>query len=276
MKKLKLLFLILLLFTTGCVNTSQSAETTDTTPETEPTNENQAKKISGEVIVLAAASLTDALNEIITNYGKLNPDISVKPSYAGSGALQAQIEEGAPADIFMSASPKQMDALQEKGLIREDTRTDLLQNEVVLIKPKDGKAEITGFEDAANDTVTKIAIADPASVPVGQYSEEIFTNLKNWDDVKKKMVMSRDVRNTLDWVASGEVDCGTVYKTDAVLEKDKVEIIASAPENTHKNVVYPVSMIRGSEKNSASEDFFKYLCSDEAKKVYENYGFSVN
>ena len=233
------------------------------------------KKLEGEVRVLAAASLTDALNEMIELYNKTQPNVKVNPSYGSSGALQTQIEEGAPADIFLSAAEKQMNALEEKGLIDKETRVPLLQNEVVLITPKNGEAKIKGFEDIANDTVKKIAIADPASVPVGQYSEEIFTKLGNWDAVKAKMVMSQDVRNSLDWVANGEVDCGTVYKTDAFTEKDKVEIIASAPEGSHKPVEYPMAMVGEAATKAEAKDFYDFILSDDAKQIFEEYGFNV-
>ncbi|MDO5713318.1 MAG: molybdate ABC transporter substrate-binding protein [Tissierellia bacterium] len=236
----------------------------------------EGKELEGEVYVLAAASLTDAMNELIELYNEGQPNVKVNPSYASSGALQSQIEEGAPGDIFLSAAEKQMNALEEQDLIDKETRVDLLLNEVVLITPKDTSAKVTGFEDIANDTVSKIAIADPASVPVGQYSEEIFTNLGNWDAVKEKMVMSQDVRNSLDWVANGEVDCGTVYKTDAYTEKDKVEIVASAPEGTHKPVQYPMAMIGDSASKEEAKDFYDFLLTDEAKAVFEKYGFNVN
>lgn len=231
--------------------------------------------LEGEVTVLAAASLTDAVNQLITLYNQRQPNVKINPSYASSGALQTQIEEGAPADIFLSAANKQMDALEEQGLIDSESRVQLLNNEVVLITPADGKAKIKGFEDIANDTVEKIAVADPASVPVGQYSEEIFTNLGNWDEVQGKMVIAQDVRNTLDWVANGEVDCGTVYQTDAYVEKDRVEIIATAPEGTHKPVEYPVAMIGDGAKKEEVKDFYDFLLTDEAKAVFEDYGFVV-
>lgn len=238
--------------------------------------EKAGEEFTGEVTVLAAASLTDAMNEMIELYNESQPKVQVNPSYASSGALQAQIEEGAPAHIFLSAADKQMDALEKENLIDPATRVELLRNEVVLIKPKDGKAQIKDFSDIANDTVKKIAIADPAGVPVGQYSEEIFTNLGNWDAVKAKMVMSQDVRNTLNWVATGEVDCGTVYKTDAFTEKDKVEIIATAPEGTHKPVMYPVAMIKDSAEDKAAKDFYQFIISEDGKKVFEKYGFTIN
>lgn len=229
-----------------------------------------------EIHVQAAASLTDAMDEIIKNYKSSHEGVEILANYGGSGALQTQIENGAPASIFFSAATKQMDALQEKGLMDDASRVDLLKNEVVLIKKIGTSVKVKDFNDIANDTVKTIAIADPASVPVGQYSEEIFTNLGNWEDVKAKMVQSQDVRQTLDWVATGNADVGTVYKTDAMIEKDKVEIIATAPEGSHKQVLYPVAMTKEGTKSEAVKEFFEYLKSDEAVKVLENYGFSKN
>lgn len=235
-------------------------------------NASETKKKT-EVTIAAAASLTDAVNELKSIYEQSHKDIKIQPTYAGSGALQTQIEEGAPIDIFISAADKQMNALEEKNLIDKGSRVPLLKNEVVLIVPKKGNAVIKGFEDIANETVKKIAIADPASVPVGQYSEQIFTKLGNWDQVKSKIVISQDVRQSLDWVAQGEVDVGTVYQTDAYTEKEKVNIIATAPEGTHKPVNYPMALIEKSKNKKEAKDFYEFLKSDEANKVFEKFGF---
>ncbi|MDO5714978.1 MAG: molybdate ABC transporter substrate-binding protein [Tissierellia bacterium] len=233
-------------------------------------------KDSVEISVAAAASLTDAINEIKDLYEDKHENIIIQPSYASSGALQTQIEEGAPVDIFLSAAEKQMDALEDKNLIDKDSRIPLLKNEVVLIAPIDGNAKIEDFKSLDNDDITKIAIADPASVPVGQYSEEIFTNLGNWDIVQSKMVISQDVRQSLDWVVQGEVDCGTVYKTDAYVEKDNINILASAPEGSHKPVIYPMAILKDSKDKVEVQEFYEFLSSDTALEIFENYGFVVN
>lgn len=226
-----------------------------------------------EVHISAAASLTDAVGELAKDFEKENNNFKIIPNYAGSGALQSQIEEGAPCDIFISAADKQMDALENKGLIVKDSRVELLKNEVILISPIDSTTKVTKFEDILQEKDRKIAIADPASVPVGQYSEQIFTKLGIWENIKPTMVMSQDVRQTLDWVVTKNVNFGVVYKTDAIIEKEKVKILATAPKDSHKDVNYPIALIKDDEN---SKKFYEFLKSDDAKKVFEKYGFTVN
>lgn len=235
------------------------------------TEKNGAQK---EVYIAAAASMTDAVKEIGANYEKKHPDVKLMYNFGSSGALQSQIEQGAPADVFISAAQKQMDALEQKNLIDKSTRRDLLENKVVLIVPKDSTLTLNSFSDAAGDAVEKIALGEMKSVPVGQYSEEIFTNLGILDKVKSKAVYASDVRQVLSWVETGEVDCGIVYATDAAIS-DKVKVLLTAPENTHKPVIYPIAMVSSSSNPEISKDFISFLGEDEQKAVLEKYGFAV-
>lgn len=276
--KIAILLICVFLFIpmlTSCGNTGQKkAEKPDQSQvgaDKTMTNNTSGKSVT----VAAAASLTDAMNELKTIYEKSHKGITIQPTYAGSGALQTQIEEGAPIDIFLSASNKQMNALEEKNLIDKESRIPLLKNEVVLITPKNEHVQIKDFRDLTNNKINKIAVADPNSVPVGQYSEEIFTKLGIWDQVKSKMVVSQDVRQSLDWVVHGEVDAGTVYKTDAYIEKDKVNIIASAPNGTHKPVQYPMAIVENSKDKKEVKDFYNFLKSEQALRVFEKYGFII-
>lgn len=229
-----------------------------------------------ELLVSAAASLTDVLEEIKEAYSEVSPETSLTFTLGSSGALQAQIEEGAPVDVFMSAAQKQMDALEEGGLIEEDTRKTLLINKVVLIAPKDSELDIESFEDMTKDEVDKIGVGDPSNVPVGQYSQEIFENLNLKDKLDKdeKLVLGNDVRTVLTWVETGEVDLGLVYETDA-LTSDKIEIISEAPQGSHKEVSYPVASVKASENKEAAQDFLDFLSSDKAKELFEKYGFTI-
>lgn len=267
---------------TGCASSNSSANNTATDAATDAAqtvvtdaaadNGTQAEEV--ELTVLAAASLTDVCNEIKTMYEKENPNVTLTFSYGSSGALQTQIEEGAPADIFMSAATKQMTALDEKGLMNSESVTNLLENKVVLIVPKDSKAGIESFEDIATDKVSIIGLGDPASVPVGQYSEEIFTSLGILDTVKAKANYGTDVRNVLSWVETGVVDCGVVYATDAS-SSDNVTVVTSAPEGSCKKVIYPVGIVKASENADAAADFIEYLKSDDIMKLFESYGFAA-
>ncbi|WP_300744265.1 molybdate ABC transporter substrate-binding protein [uncultured Brachyspira sp.] len=242
-----------------------SSNTADDTAKTNTENK--------EILVLAAASLTDILTELANNY-KTETGITVTFSFASSGALQTQIEAGSPADIFFSAAQKQMDALQEKDLIDTDTRKDLLENKVVLISPTNSTLNIKSFTDMTNANITKIGLGEPKSVPVGQYSEEILSNLSILDTVKQKAVYGSNVRNVLSWVRTGEVDCGIVYATDAQIAND-INIIAEAPEGTHKKVIYPIAIVKSSANKEEAKKFIDYISNDKAAEAFKNYGFTV-
>lgn len=236
-------------------------------------NNTQSNSENKEIYVLAAASLTDVLTELANNY-KQETSTEIIFSFASSGALQAQIEASAPADIFFSAAQKQMNALEEKGLIDSETRKDLLENKVVLISPKNSNLNIKSFTDITNSNVKKLGLGEPKSVPVGQYSEEILSNLSILDIAKEKAVYGFDVRNVLDWVETAEVDCGIVYATDAKIAKN-INIIAEAPEGTHKKVIYPISIIKSSQNKEEAKKFIDYISTDKSKEIFQNYGFTV-
>ncbi len=225
--------------------------------------------------VMAAASLTDVMAEVAKAYQAVAPNVTVTYSFGASGALQTQIEEGAPADIFFSAAQKQMDALAEKGLIVSTSRKDLLINKVVLIVPKGSKTPALKFEDTDTAAVGKIGLGEPASVPVGQYAEEVFTSLNILDEVKAKAVYGSDVRTVLTWVESGEVDCGVVYATDAAVSTG-VTVAAEAPEGSHKKVVYPAAVLKASKSLEAAQAFLDYLSAPEVGALFEKYGFALS
>ena len=236
-------------------------------------NNTQSNSENKEIYVLAAASLTDVLTELANNYKK-ETSTEIIFSFASSGALQAQIEASAPADIFFSAAQKQMNALEEKGLIDSETRKDLLENKVVLISPKNSNLNIKSFTDITNSNIKKLSLGEPKSVPVGQYSEEILSNLSILDIAKEKAVYGSDVRNVLDWVETAEVDCGIVYATDAKIAKN-INIIAEAPEDTHKKVIYPIAIIKSSQNKEEAKKFIEYISTDKSKEIFKNYGFTV-
>ena len=224
--------------------------------------------------VLAAASLTDVMHELELDYEADHPGIDLVFSFAGSGALQTQIEEGAPADIFISAASKQMDALNEEGLMDSASIRDLLLNSVVLIVPADSELGLDSFEDVVNDDVFVIALGEPESVPAGKYAQQVFENLGIWDEVQARANFGTDVRTVLTWVEMGEVDCGVVYATDAYTS-DLVTIAAQAPEGSCDRVVYPAGIVAGSQVSNESEEFLTYLGSPEAAAVFESYGFTM-
>lgn len=225
-----------------------------------------------EITIAAAASLTDVSKEIADAYKIVAPDVTLTFTYGSSGALQTQIEQGAPVDIFMSAAQKQMDALNDKKLLSEGSRFDLLENKVVLIAPIDSDKAIASFEDIATDRVDKVSLGDPASVPAGQYAEEVFTSLNILDQVKEKANYGTDVRQVLTWVESGDVDCGVVYATDAATS-DKVKVICEAPEGSVKKITYPVAILESSTHAIEAQSFLEYLKTPEIAAIFEKYGF---
>ena len=238
----------------------------------------ETSDLKGEVNTFIAASLSNAMEEIQKDFNETYPDVEILYNADSSGTLQTQIEEGARCDIFFSAADKQMDALVDEDLAKKDTVEDILENKVVLIKPKDGETKVTGFEnitDAAN-----IALAGD-SVPVGQYSREIFENLGITDEVNKMEINEgKNVSEVLAAVSEGSNEIGIVYATDAASVADKVDIIAEAPaEALNTPVLYPVGLIEDKEASdddtAAAETFLEYIKSDDAIKVFEKYGFSA-
>jgi molybdate transport system substrate-binding protein len=227
-----------------------------------------------ELTVFAAASLTSPLDELIAAYEAAHSGVKVTAIYGGSGTLQTQLEEGAPADLFISAAPKQMDVLEQKSLIDASTRVDLLTNEIVLIVPAGQPVMVGSFGDVALDAVSKIALGDPGSVPVGQYSQEVFTSLDLWDKISLKATYASDVKQVLSWVVSGNVDCGVVYMTDAIADNG-VKVIAEAPYDSHSPIVYPAAVIKDSANGKTAADFLKYLQSADGSAVFTKYGFTA-
>ena len=234
--------------------------------------------LKGEVNTFIAASLSNAMEEIQKNFNETYPDVEILYNADSSGTLQTQIEEGARCDIFFSAADKQMNALVDENLAKKDTVEDILENKVVLIKPKDGETKVTGFEnitDAAN-----IALAGD-SVPVGQYAREIFDNLGITDEVNKMEINEgKNVSEVLAAVSEGSNEIGIVYATDAASVADKVDVIAEAPADALKTpVLYPVGLIEDKEASeddtAATEAFLEYIKSDDAMKVFEKYGFTA-
>ena len=238
-------------------------------------NKPAANTESVELHVAAAASLTDVMKELAEDYQKEHQNIKITFNFGSSGALQQAIENGGQTDIFFSAAQKQMDALEKSGNLAESTRTNLLVNEVVLIVPSDSKKGLKDFNDLTRDEIQHIALGEPKGVPVGQYSEEILTKLNILDAVKAKAVYGSDVRQVLSWVEAGEADCGVVYATDAAVAGDKVKVVAKAPADSHKPVIYPVAVIKDSKHMDESKDFLEFVQSDKAKMTFEKYGFEI-
>lgn len=237
-----------------------------------------AEDTSGDLYVFIAASLNNAMEEIQKDFNEDYPDVNILYNADSSGTLQTQIEEGSRCDIFFSAATKQMDALVDEELAKKDSVVDLLENKVALIKPKDGETKVTGFENITD--AKNIALAGE-DVPVGQYSREIFKNLGIEDDVNKMEINEgKNVTDVLASVSEGSNEIGIVYATDATSVADKVDVIAEAPEGSLETpVLYPVGLTvdaeASDEEAAAADAFLEYLQTDDAMKVFEEYGFAA-
>ena len=236
-----------------------------------------AAEPGGEVYVFIAASLANAMEEIQKDFNQKYPDVEIFYNADSSGTLQTQIEEGSRCDIFFSAAEKQMDALVEEKLAKEDSVVDLLENKVVLIKLKDAETKVTGFENITEAENLALAGED---VPVGQYAREIFTNLEIMDQVEEMEINEgKNVTEVLAAITQGSNEVGVVYATDAASVADQVDIIAEAPVEALKTpVLYPVGLTVDEEASSAeqvaAEAFLEYLQTEDAKTVFEEHGFS--
>ena len=232
--------------------------------------------VSGEVTLAAAASLKNAFDkDLIPLFEQKYPGVKVVTTYASSGDLQSQIENGLNADIFMSASNKQMNALAEKDLVNNSTNVQMLENKVVLIVPKNSSANITSFEDLKNFNGT-IAIGNPDSVPAGQYAKEVLTSMGIWNDTEPKLSLGTDVTAVLNQVAEGSAECGIVYATDAK-SNENVTVVCEAPNGTLKTpVIYPMAELKNPKNPDAAKAFMDFLQTPEAKAIFEKYGFTIH
>ncbi len=227
-----------------------------------------------QLTVLAASSLTDAMKEIAPLYQKETGN-EMRLSFGASSMLERQIEEGAPADVFLSADELKMDALEKAGLLVPGTRRTLLGNTLVIVIPSDSSLQIHSAADLANNNeIRRIAISQPSAVPVGVYSKEYLTKLGLWEKVESKVVPTENVRASLAAVESGNVQAGFVYKTD-VLISDKVKSALEIPATEGPKIRYPVAALKGTHDLEAAKKLVDYLRSEAALNVFKKYGFKV-
>ncbi len=226
-----------------------------------------------KVTVFAAASLTNALTDISQLYEN-EKSTKITHSFAASSTLAKQIENGAPADIYISADTQWMNYLQDKKLINTASRKEFLGNKLVLITPK-GRSFTVKFDKAFDFSTSfegRLCTGDVESVPAGIYAKESLTYLNWWNDIKTRIVGTQDVRGALAFVERGECTAGIVYETDAKVSS-KVEIVATFPEESHKPIVYPMAFVANAK--NANNDYFTYIQSDAALAVFKKYGFNI-
>ncbi|WP_035984695.1 molybdate ABC transporter substrate-binding protein [Leptolyngbya sp. KIOST-1] len=226
------------------------------------------------LLVSVAASLQDVMQVIQADFEQAHPEIALNYNFGSSGALQQQIEQGAPVDIFISAGVPQMDALETQGLLQAGSRHDLLGNRLVLIAPNDSTLGLSDFSDLTQASVERISVGEFRSVPAGQYAEQVFTSLDILAALQPKLIFANNVRGVLAAVESGNVDAGVVYATDAAIS-DRVTVVAIAAADLHKPITYPLAILDDAANPEAAQTFVEYLVSDAARAVFEDFGFTV-
>lgn len=222
--------------------------------------------------VSAAISLKDAFGELVPLFERARPGVHITINYGGSGTLQHQIEQGAPVDIFISASETQMDSLESRGLLLPGTRVDLLENKLVLIAPV-GEPAIRDLKDLVAPRVHVIALGQPSTVPAGEYATQTLTHLGLLALLRKKIVYAKDVRAVLTYVETGNADAGFVYQTDAQTSS-KIRVVLITPPDSHDPIVYPGAVLKNSSHAVAARDFLGYLQESEAQQVFGKFGFA--
>jgi molybdate transport system substrate-binding protein len=229
-----------------------------------------------ELLVSAAASLTDAFGQIGAAFHQAEKGATVvRFNFAASGVLKQQILAGAPVDVFASASLKEMDELQKAKRIDTTSRLNFTGNRLVLIVPTASRLSLKDWKDLTRPDVRRIAFANPEAVPAGRYGRETLLKRQLWAALQPKMVFGENVRQTLTYVAGGNVDAGVVFATDARSENRRVRVVATAtPGKDHAPIVYPAAVVRNAPHAEAAHRFVRFLKSRESQTILQRYGFS--
>lgn len=223
------------------------------------------------LLVSAAVSLEESLEEIGPLYQREH-GTEIRYNFGGSGALEQQIEHGAPVDVFIAAGSREMDELEVKGLLEDATRRNLAGNELVIVTLMDSP-KVSNFDDLARADIKHIAMAEPDSVPAGKYARETLVHLGLWGRLQPKLVFTGDVRQALIDVETGNAEAGLVYDTEVRLS-GKLRIAAFAPAGSHSPILYPAAAIRGS-RSEAARAFLDFLAGPEAQGVFARHGFRL-
>lgn len=223
-----------------------------------------------ELNISAAASLKEVMVELQEEYKDEKSNVDLVVNFGGSGSLQQQIEQGAPCDLFISAGKKQMDSLQEGGHLLDDTYKDLVNNDLVLIAPKE--SELNSINDLSKELVTHIGMGEPKSVPAGKYASEVLTNLNLIDNLNDKLVFAKDVKEVLAWTKSGNADAGFVYYSDAI-NTDGIKIVETINKDMHSPITYPVAVTKSSKKVEEAKNFEEFLLGEKAQSIFKKYGY---
>jgi molybdate transport system substrate-binding protein len=228
---------------------------------------------ANQLQVFAAASLTDALKEIASAYEAASGE-KLRFNFAASNALARQIQEGAPADVFISADEAKMDALQTAGMILDGTRQSLLSNTLAVVVEADSPLKLHSARALAQPAVKRIALADTRGVPAGVYAKEYLEKIGVWKQVKDRVVSTENVRAALAAIESGNAEAGIVYKTDAAISKS-VKVAYEVPAKEGPDISYPFAVVKESKNSEAAKKFLDYLKSDSVLAIFRKYGFVI-
>jgi molybdate transport system substrate-binding protein len=226
---------------------------------------------AGDLHVSAAASLTNAFRDIAAHYEAQHAGTKVLLNFGASGALLQQMAKGAPVDVIASADMETMDAAEKQGLVAGAERRNFARNSLVVIVPRDSRLALRRLQDLGQPAVQKIAIGNPASVPVGRYTQHALRSAKLWPSLSAKAINTQNVRQSLDYVARGEVDAGFVYGTDAAVMKDRVKVAFEVPLDAA--VAYPVARTAASADPAEARRFVDFVLSPAGQAVLAQYGF---
>ncbi|MCO5399170.1 molybdate ABC transporter substrate-binding protein [Ralstonia soli] len=226
---------------------------------------------AADLVVSAAASLTNAFKTIAQQYEVLHPDTKVVLNFGASDVLMQQIARGAPADVFASADQEAMNKAVAEQVIKTETRHDFVANQLVLIVPATGAVPVHALNDLTKPAVKHVAIGNPASVPVGRYAKRALEAAKLWEPVQAKAVLAQNVRQALDYVSRGEVEAGLVFSTDAAIAADKVKVAGPVPLNVP--LTYPIAVTSGTKQPQQAADFVAFVLSPAGQALLAKYGF---
>jgi len=226
-----------------------------------------------ELLVSAAISLKEAVEEVGAQFQQARPGVIVRFNFGASGALQKQIEAGAPVDLFLSAGERQVDELEKQGLLRSGSRRVFARNVLTLIVPGDSRLDLRAPADLLRPLVQRVAIGNPKTVPAGQYAEESLRSLGLWDALSPKLIFAENVRQVLDYVARGEVDAGFVYTTDAAVRAGQVKEAGRPPQESYTPVTYPGAIVASSRQPTLAQAFVGLLLSPAGQQVFTRRGF---
>ena len=224
-----------------------------------------------DLVVSAAASLTNAFGDIGKKYEKTKPGTKVLFNFAASGQLLQQLSRGAPVDVFASADQRTMDKAEKQNITVRGTRENFVRNKLVVVVPANSNVAIANLDGLDSADVKRIALANPESVPVGSYAKQALEAASLWDKLRDKYISTTNVRQSLDYTARGEVDAGFVYLTDALVMPNRVKIAFEVPSAAE--ILYPIAAVKGNGNENGARDFIAYLKTETAQKILQKYGF---